>query len=112
MIRISRWTLLWLAIVGLLVAIEVAIVAGVVNPYDVVTFFFIMVSALIVIAVLAIIGATFLGIYISHRILSTRDFTPFEQEMLRMAEEVKRLSEKVETISRAVSGSGDPPGRR
>ncbi len=110
--RISRWTLLWLVIVGLLASIEAAIVFGVVNPYDVVTFFFIMVSALIVIAVLAIIGATFLGIYISHRILSTRDFTPFEQEMLRMAEEVKRLTEKVEAISKAVMGPSDPPGRR
>jgi uncharacterized protein YneF (UPF0154 family) len=110
--RISRWTLLWLVIVGLLGSIEAAIVFGVVNPYDVVTFFFIMVSALIVIAVLAIIGATFLGIYISHRILSTRDFTPFEQEMLRMAEEVKRLTEKVEAISKAVTGPSDPPGRR
>jgi hypothetical protein len=111
--KLSRWTLLWLMIVGLLVAIEVAIVAGLVNPYDVVTFFFIMVSALIVIAVLAIIGATFLGIYISHRILSTRDFTPFEEEMLRMAEEVKRLTEKVETISKTVTGPADPPsGRR
>mgnify|MGYP001592994111 CR=1 FL=1 len=105
--RISRWTLLWLVIVGLLGSIEAAIVFGVVNPYDVVTFFFIMVSALIVIAVLAIIGATFLGIYISHRILSTRDFTPFEQEMLRMAEEVKRLTEKVEAISKAVTGPSE-----
>jgi len=42
--KISRWTLLWLLIVGLLTAIELAIVFGAVNPYDVVTFFFIMVS--------------------------------------------------------------------
>jgi uncharacterized protein YneF (UPF0154 family) len=110
--RVSQWTLLWLMIVGLLGAIEIAIVIGVVNPYDVVTFFFIMVSGLIVIAVLAIIGATFLGIYISHRILSTRDFTPFEQEMLRMAEEVKRLTEKVDAIAKAVETPSDPPTSR
>ncbi len=108
--KISRWTLLWLLIVGLLTAIELAIVFGAVNPYDVVTFFFIMVSGLIVIAVLAIIGATFLGIYISHRILSTRDFSPFEQEMFRMADEVKRLSQKVEEISTALERD-PPPGR-
>ena len=108
--KISRWTLLWLLVVGLLISIELAIVFGAVNPYDVVTFFFIMVSVLIVIAVLAIIGATFLGIYISHRILSTQDFSPFEQEMFRMADEVKRLSQKVDEISRAVKG--DPPSGR
>jgi hypothetical protein len=110
--KIDRWTLLWLVIVGLLISIELAIVLGVVNPYDVVTFFFIMVSGLIVIAVLAIIGATFIGVYISHRILSTRDFTPFEQEMFRMAEDVKRLSQKVDEISKAVRGPSDPPSDR
>jgi len=71
-----------------------------------------MVSGLIVISVLAIIGATFLGIYISHRILSTRDFTPFEQEMLRMSEEVKRLSGKVAEIAKALEKPHDPPGNR
>ena len=109
--RISRWTLVWLIVVGLLVAIELAILSGVVNPYDVVTFFFIMVSALVVIAVLAIIGAVFLGIYISHRILSTQAFTPFEQEMLQMAEDVKKLSEKVDALSRQLKPSEDPPKR-
>ncbi len=110
--RVSRWTLVWLIVVGLLIAIELAILFGVVNPYDVVTFFFIMVSALVVIAVLAIIGAMFLGIYISHRILSTQAFTPFEQEMLQMAEDVKRLSEKVDALSRDLEGApNDPPKR-
>ncbi len=33
--KVSRWTLLWLLIVGTLIAIELAIVFGVVNPYDV-----------------------------------------------------------------------------
>ncbi len=108
--KVSRWTLLWLVIVGLLAAIELAILFGVVNPYDVVTFFFIMVAALVVIAVLAVIGAAFLGIYISHRILSTRDFTPFEQEMLQMADEVRKLAEKVDAISRELK-SENPPKR-
>ena len=110
--KVSRWTLLWLLIVATLIAIELAIVFGYVNPYDVVTFFFIMVSALIVISVLAIIGATFLGIYISHRILSSRDFTPFEQEMMRMADEVKRLTEKVDAIARSVRAADPPSNRR
>jgi hypothetical protein len=110
-VRLTRWTLVWLIVVGLLIAIELSILFGIVNPYDVVTFFFIMVSALVVIAVLAIIGAAFLGIYISHRILSTQAFTPFEQEMLEMAEEVKRLSEKVDAISRELSPANGPPRR-
>ncbi len=110
--RISRWTLVWLLVVGLLISIELAILFGAVNPYDVVTFFFIMVSALVVIAVLAIIGATFVGIYISHRILSARGFTPFEQEVLRMVDEVKRVSEKVDEIARAMKPPSDPNEKR
>ena len=47
-----------------------------------------------------------------RRVVPLPSSVAFDQQMLRMAEEVKRLSEKVETISRAVSGSGDPPGRR
>jgi len=108
-VKVSRWTLLWLVIVGILISIEVGLVSGVVNPYDVVTFFFIMVSGLIVIAVLAIIGATFLGIYISHRILAVREFTPFEEEMLRMADEVRRLSEKVDALGGRLAGN---PGKK
>ena|SRR2546422_10474742 len=110
--KISRWTLLWLFVVGLLASIEIAIVLGFVNPYDVVTFFFILVSGLIVIAVLAIVGATFVGIYISHRIYSTRGFTPFEAEMFRMSEEVRQLSEKVDAITKAVNAPADPPSDR
>lgn len=106
--KVSRWTLVWLIVVGILLSIEVGIITRVINPFDVVTFFFIMVSALVVIAVLAIIGAIFVGIYISHRILAARDFTPFEQEMLKMSEEVKRLSEHVAEISK---GLGTNPKR-
>lgn len=105
--RISRWTLVWLVIVGVLISIEIGIVTQVINPFDVVTFFFIMVSALVVIAVLAIIGATFVGIYISHRILAARDFTPFEQEMLKMSEEVKRLSERVGALAKTLGANPD-----
>ncbi len=107
--KISRWTLVWLLVVGILLAIELSILFGVLNPFDVVTFFFTMVSALVIIAVLAIIGAAFLGIYVSHRILSTQAFTPFEQEMLEMAQEVKRLSEKVDALARELTPGDDPP---
>ncbi len=106
--KISRWTLLWLFIVGILITIEVGIVMRVINPFDVVSFFFIVVFALVVIAVLAIIGAVFVGIYISHRILAARDFTPFEQEMLKMAESVKRVSEQVGEITKVLGTNPGP----
>jgi len=106
--RLSRWVLLWLLIIGVLVAIEVAVVMG----WLTVASFFVFILALMVISVLSITGAVFVGMFVSHQILSTKGFTPFEQEMLRMAEEVKRLTEKVEAISKAVTGPSEPPGRR
>lgn len=51
---------------------------------------------------IAIVGAIFIGMFISHRLLTHGGFTPFEEEMLRMRHEVtesrehlKRLREEV-----------------
>jgi hypothetical protein len=49
------------------------------------------VTALLLTTLLAVVGAIFIGLYISHRLLTPRGFTPFEQEMLRMRTEVREL---------------------
>jgi hypothetical protein len=59
--------------------------------------------------ILALVGAVFLGIYISHRLLTPAGFTPFEQEMLRMRGELAQMRETVDEI-RAVVRPGGPPG--
>ncbi len=51
------------------------------------------------IAVLSIVGAVFVGMFVSHRILSTKGFTPFEQEMLHMRQEVGDLRRQIEQIA-------------
>lgn len=96
--RLNRWVLLWLLVIAVLIAVEVAIVAGYIRPTDLVGSFFTFVFALLVISILSLIGAVFLGIFVSHRILSAKGFTPFEQEMLRMRQEVRELSDRVEQI--------------
>lgn len=96
--RLTRWMLLWLLVVAALIVVEVAIVAGYIRPTDLVGSFFTFVFALLVISILSMIGAVFVGIFVSHRILSAKGFTPFEQEMLRMRQEVRDLSERVEQI--------------
>lgn len=93
--KISRWVLLWLLIIGVLVAIEVGIITGLVTPGSFIGFIY----ALTVISVLSIIGAVFVGMFVSHRILSTKGFTPFEQEMLRMRGEIRELNERVSEIA-------------
>ncbi|MGQ0798064.1 MAG: hypothetical protein ACT4OI_09435 [Methanobacteriota archaeon] len=106
--RVSRWTLLGLLVIGVLVVIEGSILVGLLRIENLIGFFFVFVYGLVVIAVLAIVGAVFFGMYVSHRILSTQAFTPFEEEMLRMREDVKRMAERLDEIAaRLGAGSGD-----
>ena len=94
--RLSRWVLLWLLIIGVLVAIEIGVVTGRLDPIG---SFLIFLIGLMVVSVLSIIGAVFVGMFVSHRILSTKGFTPFEQEMLRMRQEIRDLSGRLDAIA-------------
>jgi len=98
-VRISRWALLWLLVIGVLIAVEVAVITGFITPGDVIGSFLTFVFALMVISVLSIVGAVFVGMFVSHRILSTKGFTPFEQEMLHMRREVGELRQQIERIA-------------
>lgn len=98
--RISKWTLLWILVVAALGGIWIGVFTGALNPTDLITSFFTFVFALAVIVVLAIIGAVFVGIFVSHRILSSQTFTPFEVEMLKMRDEVKQVLQKVAELEK------------
>ena len=97
---------LWAAFVLALFAIELALVTRVLR-FDLTNFYFIVV-AIAAIGILAIIGAVFIGIFLTTRILSSQKFTPFEREMLEMREDVKRLTAKVEELRDTLAGN---PGR-
>ena len=45
----------------------------------------------ITISMLAVLGAVFFGMLIAYRMLTKTSFTPFEQSMLEMSEDVKQL---------------------
>ncbi len=94
-----RWIALWLIVVIVLFAIFVAEITETIRLTDVVSYFFLFVLALVIIAVLAVIGAAFMGVLISHRIFSVKSFTPFEEEMLQMRKEVKEIKEKIDGMS-------------
>ena len=109
--KVSRWTLLWLLIIGVLAVIWVAVLLGYLTPSDIVGSFLTLVFALVVISVLAIIGAVFLGMVISHRIMSGQAFTPFEEEMLKMRQEVRDLHDRIEVIADKLGAGPDPKDR-
>jgi cell shape-determining protein MreC len=95
-----KWLALWSAFVLGLIAIELFIVTVVIDPL---TNFYFVILAIAVIGILAIIGAVFLGIFVTTRILSSQEFTPFEKEMLAMREDVKALTAKVEELTQGIS---------
>ena len=98
-VRISRWTILWLGIVAVLVAVEIGVLTRYITPAGVISSLLTLVVGLVVISVFAFIGAIFLGMFVSHRILSGKGFTPFEQEMLRMRQDLRDLNDRVEAIA-------------
>ena len=103
--KISRWTLLWILVVGVLAAVEMGVLTGVINASNLIASFFTFVVALVVVSILSIIGAVFVGMFVSHRILSGKGFTPFEQEMLRMRQDVRELTDRVEEIAARIGVS-------
>ncbi|MGM0405407.1 MAG: hypothetical protein ACQEQM_04625 [Thermoplasmatota archaeon] len=76
--------------------VAVAMMTGFLPMRDVLTGFYTFVFGLVVISILAIIGAVFFGMYISHRIFSNRQFTTFEEEMLKMKDDVEEIKMKLE----------------
>lgn len=64
--------------------------------------------ALVFTNILALVGAIFIGIYISTRLRSPTAFTPFEEEMLKMRRELTELKGEVDAIHAVTVPA--PPG--
>lgn len=88
---------LWVALIAGLLALEIAelthfftlpVASSVADPAAIVT-------ALVFTTLLAVVGAIFIGLYISHRILAPDGFTPFEQEMLQMRHDIEEIRDAV-----------------
>ncbi len=74
----------------------IGIISGFFQIGDVLTGFYTLVFALVLVSIFGIVGAIFLGMFISHRVLSTQEFTAFEEEMLKMKDDVEYIRKKLE----------------
>ena len=92
--------LLWVLLIVVLLVVEVAEITHVFTlPIqsaigDPLAFVF----ALVFTTILALVGAIFIGIYVTQRIMSPSGFTPFEEEMLKMRQEISSVRESVGRI--------------
>ena len=101
--RASRAVLvLWSAVVAVLVVLELAevthlftfpISAVLGDPIS-------LVVSLVFTTIVAVIGAIFIGIYLTTRLLRPSGFTPFEEEMLRMRADVQELRKSIDELRR------------
>jgi len=102
--------LLWLALIAVLLLVEVAEITHVFRlPIqsaigDPLAFVF----ALVFTTIFALVGAIFIGIYFTQRILSPTGFSPFEEEMLRMRRDLSEMKESLRTLADHPSAAAPP----
>ena len=101
--------LLWSGLIVALLIVEFAeitrvftipLASAVGDPYT-------LLFALVLTTVLALVGAIFIGIYFSTRVLRAQGFTPFEEEMLQMRSEIREIKRSVDRMT-APSPPADP----
>ena len=98
--KISLGTATWIAVVVILAAFEILQLTGILKVTQIVANFYLFMFSIVVVSVLAVIGAIFLGMTIAHRLMESKDFTPFEEEMLSMREQMNRIEKMIETINK------------
>jgi amino acid permease len=93
-----RIPMMYYLILLILIIIAIWIIgtlSGIIPIKDILLNFIGFISMLVSITMLAIVGAIFLGMYLSHRILTKKGFTPFEISMLEMHEDIKDMKKRV-----------------
>lgn len=109
--KIARWSVFWIGVVGALVIVEIAeithlftvpLATAILSPYSILI-------GILLVTILALVGAVFVGFYLSSRIYSSRSFTPFEEEMLHMRTEVSELREELKRVLAERSDPAHPP---
>ena len=79
---------LWFALAIFLAALAIGTMTGVFQ-IDPMAQFLVFVFVLVIIALLAVVGAVFLGMVITHRALASESFTPFEEGTIESLNEIK-----------------------
>ena len=117
--RPSRLILFWVTVIAFLLLVEVAELTHLFTlPVqsalgNLLAFIF----ALVFTTILALVGAIFIGIYISQRLQTASGFTPFEEEMLKMRSDVVEVRRRLESLeagapSRSAPSDSTPVGRK
>ena len=101
--------LLWVVLIIILLIVEIAEITHVFTLSVSQAFSdpLALLIALVFTTILAMVGAIFIGIYVSHRLLSPTGFTPFEEEMLRMRADLREVKRDVADVRGRVVPAGE-----
>jgi len=102
--------ILWLALIVILLIVELAeITRAFTVPFaNVIADPLAFVLALVFTTLVALVGAIFIGVFLSARLLSSTGFTPFEEEMLRMRSDLKEVKRDVAELRGRLAPNGSP----
>lgn len=109
--RPSRAVLIvWTLVVVVLVVLEIAELTHLftVPIYRALGDPIVVLVSLVFTTIVAVVGAVFVGISITTRLLSPRGFSPFEEEMLRMRADLAAVRRSLEEM-RAAEAPGTAP---
>ncbi|MFQ5838277.1 MAG: hypothetical protein ACE5HJ_05785 [Thermoplasmata archaeon] len=98
----NRWTVLWIVTVALLLLILAFELVGIVTLEDLIANPILFLIAFIIVAVLSAVGAMFIGVFLTHRIFASEEFTPFEREMLSMRQDIQAIKERLEQVLKSL----------
>ncbi|MDE1821318.1 MAG: hypothetical protein KGJ23_14475 [Euryarchaeota archaeon] len=98
--KLTRAIIFWVVVILALLLLEVAQITHLfhLGYSSIISNTLSFVFALVLVTILALVGAVFVGIFIAHRILSPQGFSPFEEEMLKMRQEVQELHRKLDRL--------------
>lgn len=101
----SRVPKTFVAVVALFGVWLAVMTVAILRPPFLNTLFFMsqQISGWIFMIAVAIVGAVFIGMFISHRLLTHGGFTPFEEEMLRMRKDVAQMAKHTEKYREELS---------
>ncbi|MGB9636410.1 MAG: hypothetical protein ACPL1Y_04075 [Thermoplasmata archaeon] len=85
-----------------LVVLEIGQLLGIIRLDRIISNPWGFVFGITMIAILAVIGALFVGVFIAYRVFTSRGFTPYEEEILKVAEEVHKISARTEKIEQKI----------
>ncbi len=91
----------YIATLGVIVGLAILLILvtfGILPIYDWYLNWVGFIDQIITISMLAVLGAVFFGMLLAYRMLTKTSFTPFEQSMLEMTEDVKELRSKIDAL--------------